>query len=110
MLIQNTVMEFENYVFPKYLDNYKVYLWFVLERMSQIESWQSNVDYPLVAATVDTMFANLYDFWYKFNVEDDKLREFCNRAFDFRQCWKQTIASVWKEAILVWKWFAEILN
>lgn len=105
-LIQNTIMEFENYVFPKYLDNYKVYLWFILDRASEIESWQSNVDYPLVAATVDTMFANLYDFWYKFNVEDDKLREVCNRAFDFRQCGKRTIASVWKETIMIWKSFA----
>lgn len=104
-LIQTTIMDFENYVFPKYLDNYKVYLWFILDRAAEIEAWQSNVDYPLVAATVDTMFANLYDFGYKFNIDENKIREECNRSFDFRQCWKQTIASVWKEAILIWKAF-----
>ena len=102
-IIRNTIMDFENFVFPKYIENYKVYLWFILERASEIEGWQSNIDYPLVAATVDTMFANLYDFWYKFNIEDKHIREACNRAFDFRQCWKRAIASAGKEAILIWK-------
>jgi hypothetical protein len=31
--IEDTILEFHNYVFPKYIDNYKKYLGFVAERL-----------------------------------------------------------------------------
>lgn len=105
-LIKETMTDFEWYVFPKYIDNYKVYLWFILDRLWDIESWQSNVDYPLVASIVDTMFANIYDSSVKFNISDRKLRELCNKAYDFRQTWKNVISEVAKEAFICWKAFA----
>lgn len=105
-LIKQTILTFEQYVFPKYIDNYKVYLWFVLDRISEIEPWQSNVDYPLVSSIVDTMFASLYDSAYKFNIDDEALRRACNRAYDFRQTGKRTLSPVTKEALICWKAFA----
>lgn len=105
-LIKSTIVSFENYVFPKYIDNYKTYLWFILERINEIEPWQSNIDYPLVASIVDTMFASIYDFWFKFNIDDKALRDACSKAFDFRQTGKRTISSVAKEALICGKWYA----
>ena len=66
-VIYSTMLEFHNYDFPKYIQNYKKYLWFVWDRVWSIDtSWQSNVSYPLVASSIDTMFGNLFDFWYEF--------------------------------------------
>ena len=105
LLIQNTINDFENFVFPKYISNYKTYLWFMIERYLEIESWQSNVTFPLVASTVDTVFSNVYDFWFKFNIEEKALQELCNKAFDFRQAWKNTIAEAAKETLIIGKSF-----
>lgn len=65
-VINETIVDFHNYEFPKYIGNYKKYLGFVADRLATIEPWQSNVDYPLVASVVDTMFGNIFDFGYEF--------------------------------------------
>jgi hypothetical protein len=107
MVIQDTVLEFHNYVFPKYIDNYKKYLWFVAERLWKIDSWQSNISYPMVSAAVDTMFWNIFDFWYEFWINEAKLKALCTQAFDFRWTGKKVFGQVAKEILICWKWYVK---
>lgn len=65
-VINDTIVEFHNNEFPKYISNYKKYLGFVHDRLRTLDGWQSNVDYPMVASVVDTMFGNVFDFGYEF--------------------------------------------
>ena len=106
-VIYSTMMEFHNYDFPKYIQNYKKYLGFVADRMKWLEDWQSNVSYPLVASTIDTMFGNLFDFWYEFGINEPKLKKACNEAFDFRWSGKATFKEVTKEALICGKAYAK---
>lgn len=105
-VIQSTMLEFHNYDFPKYISNYKKYLWFAADRLASIEPWQSNVDYPLVASTVDTMFWNLFDFWYEFGLTEPKMKKFCSEAFDFRWSGRATFKECTKEALITGKAYA----
>lgn len=100
-------MEFHNYDFPKYIQNYKKYLGFVADRMKDLEVWQSNVSYPLVASTIDTMFGNLFDFGYEFGINESKLKKACNEAFDFRGSGRSTFKEVTKEALICGKAYAK---
>lgn len=106
-IIQQVSVEFHNYVFPKYINNYKKYLWFVWERLQHIDAWQSNVNYPMVSSAVDTMFANVFDFGYQIWVSEEALKKQCTRAFDFRNTWKKVLEEVTKEALILWKWYAK---
>lgn len=106
-IIMQTSMDFHNYVFPKYINNYKKYLWFVWERLSHIEAWQSNVNYPMISSAVDTMFSNIFDFGYQIWVSEEALKKQCTRAFDFRNTWKKVLEEVTKEALILWKWYAK---
>jgi hypothetical protein len=106
-VITQTSVDFHNYIFPKYINNYKKYLWFVAERLATIESWQSNVNYPMVSSAVDTMFSNIFDFGYQIGVSEEALKKQCTRAFDFRNTWKRVLEEVTKEALIIWKWYAK---
>jgi len=105
--IEETSMDFHNYVFPKYINNYKKYLWFVAERMSSIDWWQSNVNYPMVSSAVDTMFSNIFDFGYQIWVSEEALKRQCTRAFDFRNTGKRALEEVTKEALIIGKWYGK---
>ena len=107
-VIYSTMLEFHNYDFPKYIQNYKKYLWFVWDRVWSIDtSWQSNVSYPLVASSIDTMFGNLFDFWYEFGITESKLKKACGEAFDFRWSGKKTFKECTKEALITGKAYAK---
>lgn len=103
IIIQNTMCEFHNYDFTKYINNYKRYLEFIAERECSIESWQTNVSYPLVSSVVDTMFSNIFDFWYEFWITESKLKKACIESFDFRWHWKQALKEAAKECLITWK-------
>lgn len=105
-IIYQTTMDFHNYIFPKYISNYKKYLWFVAERMSTIDGWQSNVNYPMVSSAVDTTFSNIFDFGYEFWISEEKLKRLCTKAFDFRDIWKKTFKETAKECLITWKAYA----
>ena len=107
MIIQDTVLEFHNYIFPKYISNYKKYLWFVAERMWSIDSWQSNINYPMVSSAVDTMFSNIFDFWYEFWINEPTLKKLCVESFDFRGTWKKVFSEVAKEVLICGKWYVK---
>jgi len=106
-IIRETVMDFHNYVFPKYILNYKTYLWFVADRIAHIESWQSNINYPMVSATVDTMFGNIFDFGYEFWIKELWLKQLCTKAFDFRWTGKKVFKEVVKEVLICWKGYVK---
>jgi hypothetical protein len=52
--------------------------------MQDIEDWQTNITYPLIASVVDTMFANLFDFNFVFHIQEEKLKELCMDTFDYK--------------------------
>jgi len=107
--IRAITIDFHNYEFPKYIWNYKKYLWFVADRVASIDPWQSNVDYPLVASVVDTMFGNIFDFWYEFWINESKLKRLCTEAFDFRWTGKTVFKEVTKEILITWKGYVKDL-
>lgn len=102
-VINETIIDFHNYEFPKYIGNYKKYLGFVADRLATIEPWQSNVDYPLVASVVDTMFGNIFDFGYEFGINEPKLKKLCTGSFDFRGTGKKVFKEVTKEILITGK-------
>lgn len=106
-VIRDTLVDFHNYVFPKYIKNYKDYLWFVAERMLTIERWQSNINYPLVSATIDAMFGNIFDFGYDFWIKELWLKALCIKSFDFRWQWKKVFKDLIKEVLITWKWYVK---
>ena len=106
-VIMNSLIEFHNHDFRKYIENYKKYLWFVYDRLRGLDEWQTNVDYPLVASVVDTMFGNLFDFWYEFWISDPILKKRCSEAFDFRWVGKQTFKEVTKEILICGKGYVK---
>lgn len=105
-VIQETVLDFHNYIFPKYIKNYKSYLWFVAERLASLDWWQSNVNYPMVSSAVDTMFANVFDFWYEFWINEEWLKRLCTKSFDFRDAGKNTFKETTKECLITGTAFA----
>lgn len=104
-VIRDTIIDFHNYIFPKYINNYKNYLWFVAERMSTLDKWQTNINYPMVSSTVDTIFWNVFDFWYEFWIKELWLKKLCTKAFDFRWTWRSVLKDVLKETVIIWKWY-----
>jgi len=104
-LVRTTINKFEEEKFPKYISNYKQYLWYVLDRLADIESWQTNISYPHAASIVDTEFANLFDFDYVFWIQEEELRKICNKTFDFNSQWKVAIKDALKECLICWEWF-----
>ena len=106
-IIRSILVEFHNNDFRKYISNYKKYLQFTGERLFWIEDWQTNTDYPMVSSVVDTMFGNIFDFWYQFWLNDSTLRRLCNEAFDFRWAWKEAFRDITKEVLITGKAFAK---
>lgn len=106
-VIRDTIIDFHNYVFPKYVKNYKDYLWFVAERMSTLDPWQSNINYPMISSTVDTLFSNLFDFGYEFWIKELWLKNLCTKAFDYRWTWKKVFKEVSKEVLITGKWYVK---
>lgn len=106
-VIWHTLVEFHNHEFRKYIQNYKKYLGFVHDRLSTIDSWQSNVDYPLVASVVDTMFGNIFDFGYEFGINDSVIKKLCSDAFDFRNSGRETFKEVSKEILITGKGYVK---
>ena len=106
-VVRDTIVDFHNYIFPKYIKNYKDYLWFVAERMWSIDPWQSNINYPMVSSTVDTMFGNIFDFGYEFWIKELGLKQLCTKAFDFRWTGKKVFKEVVKEVLICGKWYVK---
>lgn len=105
--INQTSVEFHNYIYPKYINNYKKYLWYVADRLSSIEPWQSNINYPMISSAIDIMFSNIFDFWYEIWISDEWLKSACTKAFDFRNIWKNVLKEIIKESLILWKAYAK---
>lgn len=106
-VIRDSITDFHNYVFPKYIKNYKDYLWFVAERLVTLDTWQSNINYPMVSSTVDTLFSNIFDFGYEFWIKELWLKKLCTKSFDFRWQGKKAFKEIWKEILITGKWYVK---
>jgi len=107
VLIRDVINRFEQEKFPKYINNYKQYLWYTLDRLADIESWQTNISYPLAASIVDTEFANLFDFNFVFWVQESIFKNLCWDVFDYKSQGKQALKWSLKECLITWEWFTE---
>ena len=103
----NVIPYFTNTFFSRYVNDYKLYLWYKWDRAKQILPWQTNINIPLVPAIVDTMYSSMYDSKMKFNLNgwaewQDIL---LNKAFDFKNMWRDVLLQTIKEAIITGKGF-----
>jgi len=107
-LIRYTIEKFEMEKFPKYVSNYKQYLGYTLDRLRDIESWQTNINYPLASAIIDTEFANLFDFNYVFWILEPSFRDLLNDTFDYKSQWKIALKNMLKECLICWESFSQV--
>ena len=107
-LIKHTIDKFEKEKFPKYISNYKQYLWYTLDRLKEIESWQTNINYPLASAIIDTQFANLFDFNYVFGILEKEMRDLLDETFDYNSQWKNCLKNMLKECLICWESFSKV--
>lgn len=101
---------FEKTFFNRYIQDYKDYLWYKWDRAKEIQDWQTNVVFPLIAWMVDTMYASIYDSKFKFTLTGEWLKwtdKLLNHAFDYEWRWKVALMEAAKECIITGKWFLE---
>ncbi len=103
--IVDSIWEFHNYEFPKYIHNYKQYIGFIIDRLLEIEDWQTNIHYPMIASIVDTMHSSIYDFGYKFWVSEPRLLRQLEESFDFRWAGKEAFKHAAKEILITGRSF-----
>lgn len=113
-ICNNIIPYFTETFFSRYVNDYKLYLWYKWDRAKQILSWQTNINIPLIPAIVDTMYSSMYDSKMKFNILDkgkdwiegtkwkDKI---LNKAFDHNNNWRDALLGTIKEAIITGKGF-----
>lgn len=106
-LVRHTVNKFEDERFPKYIYNYKQYLWYVLDRLKDLQPWQTNISYPLAASIIDTEFANLFDFDFVFWIQEPKFRKICNNTFDYTSQGRTALKNALKECLICGEWFTK---
>jgi len=106
-LVTFTIQKFEDEKFPKYVSNYKQYLWYVLDRLPELQEWQTNISYPHAASIIDTEFANLFDFDFVFGVQEPTFREICNKTFDYNSQWRSSLKDALKECLICWEGFVK---
>ena len=115
-LVAATINFFESNYFDSYLEGYKLYLCFKWDRSLSIESWQTNISYPIVPTIVDTLHSTMFDnqsifsVW-AYNKEDkervDKPRQYLNWSFDVSKS-RDELMDIVKEWLIVWNWFWKI--
>jgi hypothetical protein len=59
---------YEDHLRPKWVEAYKNYFMYKLERELEIESFQTNIKSPIVKMYVDAMWTGLYDNVINFRV------------------------------------------
>lgn len=106
-LCRNVIPYFVNSFFSRYIQDYKLYLGYKGDRAKKIQSWQTNINVPLVPAIVDTMYSSMYDSKMKFNlngwVEGQDI--LLNKAFDYKYNGRNVLLEAIKEAIITGKGF-----
>lgn len=107
-LIRYTIDVFEKEKFPKYISNYKQYLWYVLDRLVELEAWQTNISYPLASSIIDTEFANLFDFNFVMWIQEPAFKQLCTDTFDYNSQWKRALKSQLKECLICWEAFSTV--
>lgn len=107
-LCTNVIPYFEKTFFNRYIEDYKNYLWYVGDRQSMIDDWQTNIFFPMIPAIVDTMYASMYDSKIKFNVSGDWVKwtdDLLNHAFDYKHSGKDALMDSIKECLITGKWY-----
>jgi hypothetical protein len=107
---------YEDHLRPKWVEAYKNYFMYKLERELEIESFQTNIKSPIVKMYVDAMWTGLYDNVINFRVmwrnkEDQKkaenVRGFLERGFSVSDSRKEFMSTI-KEALICGPGYAKI--
>ena len=114
--LTNVVRHYEESVFPKMLDYYKLYYGDLSERKNYIKEWQSNIPAKIFARIVDTFWSRIYDNKFKFYVSPNDssdikktklVEDLLTRGIEVshlkRKFWKTA-----KDALLTWEWYGRI--
>ena len=98
--INENMVDFHNYEFRTYIEDYKSYIWDVSERLKTKEYRQMNMSYPLAFMMVDTVYWTIFDFDYQLKLKNKNLERACIDAYDFKSYWKQTLWMTSKEWLI----------
>lgn len=103
-LISDNMVDFHNFEYKSYIEDYKSYMGDVSDRLSKIESWQMNMSYPLAFMMVDTIYGTVFDFDYQLLLDNKKLEKACISAYDFKSYAKQALWMASKEWLITGTW------
>jgi len=99
-LIEDNMIDFHNYEYKSYIEDYKSYIWDVSERLATKDSWQMNMSYPLAFMMVDTVYWTVFDFDFQMTLKNKKLENACIDAYDFKSYGKQALGMSSKEWLI----------
>lgn len=108
-LCKNIIPYFEATYFNKYISDYKMALWYKLDRELNPDfdkEWQSNIFFPMIPTLIDTIYSSIYDSKFNFNVVGDWLEwtdKLLNRVFDYQWLWREHLMDTAKECIITWR-------
>ena len=90
-LIEDNMLEFHNYEYKLYIEDYKSYIGDVSDNLKNKEPWMMNMSQPLIFMMVDTIFGTVFDFDYQLKIKNKKLETACIDAYDFKNYSKQAL-------------------
>ena len=103
-LIDDNMVDFHNYEYKSYIEDYKSYLWDVSDRLAKKENRQMNMSYPLAFMMVDTVYWTVFDFDFQMTLKNKNLEAACVDAYDFKAYGKQTLWMASKEWLITGTW------
>jgi len=103
-LIHDNMLDFHNYEYKSYIEDYKSYIGDVSDRLTKKEDWQMNMSYPLALMMVDTVYGTVFDFDFQMKIKNDNLQNACIDAYDFMSKWKQALGMSAKEWLITGTW------
>lgn len=99
-LIEENMLDFHNYEYKLYIEDYKAYIWDVSDRLAHKEDWMMNMSQPLVFMMVDTVYWTVFDFDYQLKLKNKNLERACVDAYDFKNYSKQALWMSAKEWLI----------
>jgi len=96
-LIQDNMIDFHNYEYKSYIEDYKSYIGDVSDRLLTKDKWQMNMSYPLAFMMVDTVYGTVFDFDFQMKIKNAHLQAACIDAYDFKSYGKQALGMSSKE-------------
>jgi len=115
--LKNITHYYEQSIYPKWLQYYKLYYWDWRERRQYIKQWQSNEPAKIFARIVDTFRSRMYDNKFRFYVSptSDKdvekaqlVQDLLTRAIQVSDLREKFWRSA-RDTLIIWEWYWRLL-